>query len=1435
MRTKFKISNRILSLVLAFVMMLSMLPMTTFPAHAAAESPCSGDHTGWTAISGKTDITKAGKYYLSGNVNVSNYKQTITINCSGEVTLCLNGKSLRNTSGDSGKYPVYFLNGTLNLCDCIGTGYIQSPDSNGIAMFNASVLNMYGGTIKDCYCYSGASAVLVGNNSTFNMYGGTITNNRVGVNNYICGAVEGNNINLYGGSITGNEAYGVVVSRNVYISGNAKITDNTLGDVYLNSGKTITVGTLTTGADIGVTSASNGTHIAITGTNAADYSKYFHADNSSYQILNKDNVIYLHKHSYAAATCVAPKTCACGLTEGSKDSTNHNISTVWTSANGKHYKECLNGCGTKFEEGTCSGGTATCVNKAVCDTCQKEYGSTSGHSLQYSANENVITETCKNNCGHKETATLSLDTSVSLNYTGSEIKPLKVEYSDGWQGGALAVTYSVDITSVGEAKGVITKDGATVAKTFTISKGEMSGISVNGYSGVYDGNEHGISITNAPADAEVTYSTSENGAYTSTNPTYKDKGSYTVWYKIEKENYETVSGSASVVISQATNDWTTDPSIAGWTYGETAKTPSAAAQFGTVKVDYRLATETDADYTTDVPTEAGSYLVRFSVEGNENYTSLTEVVELKIAQVKLTVTADDKSKTYGESDPTLTWQITEGKLAGSDMLENISISREEGNDTKDYAITVSQTEGSNPNYDITFKGGTFTINQKTIGISWGITEFTYNGETKLPTATPTGAEYDDELAFTVSGGQTEAGTNYTATVTNITGDKAANYKLPTDVTTTFVINKGTQTAPSGLGVEAETIDDKADGKITGVNSTMEYRKEGETSYKTISGTEIVDLADDTYYVRYAETANRKPSPDTTVVVGAGRKLTVTVPSTQVGYTLVAADTELVWNGSTTFTFALADGYSKTNDFAVKVNGNPVELNGNQYVISNAQENITITVEGVADTTAPTAEITLGTNKWNSFFNTITFGLFFKETQSVTVSAEDVNTGSGIDKVYYYLTSEELTEDAVKALADWTEYKGAFSINPNNKYIIYVKAVDKAGNATYVSSEYGIVLDAVVPVITGVDNNATYYGDTAFGVDETYMDTVTVDGNKVELTDGKYTITADGKEHTIVAVDKAGNSSATVKITVITIASLDDTIEDIKTTDVKSSDKEDIQEVLDFVNSLIDSGKDFTDAEDKQLSDIKSNAENLLKQISDTEAEAKDLTDKVGAYEEAKVTSDDKQTIKDLVSDIDVLLNGDNLTETEKEALGEVKADAEALIKKIDDAAAADDTDNTEKVKDITSDNVTTDDKADLEKAKDDLEKALEDYKDNLTEDEKKAIEDEIDRIDKALEVIEKVEKVEDTINKLPDTITKNDADAIKAAEDAYNALSKYEQSIVDKDTKKKLDAALKAVEEINAPKTGDSSNHVTSIWMMLSSLVVMFGVLFGLKKKKEEE
>ena len=231
----------------------------------------------------------------------------------------------------------------------------------------------------------------------------------------------------------------------------------------------------------------------------------------------------------------------------------------------------------------------------------------------------------------------------------------------------------------------------------------------------------------------------------------------------------------------------------------------------------------------------------------------------------------------------------------------------------------------------------------------------------------------------------------------------------------------------------------------------------------------------------------------------------------------------------------------------------------------------------------------------------------------------------------------------------------------------------------------------------------------------------------------------------------------------------------------------------------------------------------------------DITDSIKDITVDDVKSDDKETIETVIKNIKEELKNDDLTDEEKAELEDEKQKAEDLIKKIEEAIGSTETDNTDKVKDITSENVETKDKSDLEKAKDELEKALDDYKDNLTDDEKKDIQDEIDRIEKALEVIDKVEKVEDLINKLPENIAKSDADAIKKADEAYNALSKYEQSILDKNAKKKLDNAKSAPETLNSPITGDNGK----MWMWFALLFVSGGGLLGTtayrRKRKETE
>lgn len=225
------------------------------------------------------------------------------------------------------------------------------------------------------------------------------------------------------------------------------------------------------------------------------------------------------------------------------------------------------------------------------------------------------------------------------------------------------------------------------------------------------------------------------------------------------------------------------------------------------------------------------------------------------------------------------------------------------------------------------------------------------------------------------------------------------------------------------------------------------------------------------------------------------------------------------------------GYSKTKNFAVKVNGETVQLdNNNQYTINNIQKNTNITVEGVADITAPDTEIKVSNKTWKSILNKITFGLFFKETQKAEITATD--EGSGVNKYYYYVdksgSEKSLTEKQLQAV-DWKEGTSV-TFNEDSNYVIYAKVTDKAGNIKYVSTD-GIVIDTIAPQVSGVENNQTYTKTQTFTVTDNNLDTVKVDGQTVEPTNGSYTLVPKKGTYTIEVTDKSGNKTTLNNITV----------------------------------------------------------------------------------------------------------------------------------------------------------------------------------------------------------------------------------------------------------------------------------------------------------------
>ena len=104
-------------------------------------------------------------------------------------------------------------------------------------------------------------------------------------------------------------------------------------------------------------------------------------------------------------------------------------------------------------------------------------------------------------------------------------------------------------------------------------------------------------------------------------------------------------------------------------------------------------------------------------------------------------------------------------------------------------------------------------------------------------------------------------------------------------------------------------------------------------------------------------------------------------------------------------------------------------------------------------------------------NAITFGLFFKETQEVTITAVDHE--SGVKSIQYYLSTEVLDENAIRGISSWMDYSGEISLNPNDKYVVYVKITDYHNNVTYLGSD-GITIDDIYPVISGIEDGDTYH-------------------------------------------------------------------------------------------------------------------------------------------------------------------------------------------------------------------------------------------------------------------------------------------------------------------------------------------------------------------------
>jgi len=414
---------------------------------------------------------------------------------------------------------------------------------------------------------------------------------------------------------------------------------------------------------------------------------------------------------------------------------------------------------------------------------------------------------------------------------------------------------------------------------------------------------------------------------------YVDKGNPTIKVTLEADDnhtFETIAGDTkeftiTLSILQATNTWSSPLVIAGWTYNGTANTPSAVATFGTVTYSYS-ATE-GGTYTETIPsTNAGTYYVKATVIGNDNYTGITTTRSFVIAKIKLDEPTVTATYTYTGGSQTVVCDYDNTKLT-----LNTEISTTSATDAGSYFLYFTIADATNYEWNTGSDGS----------VTWTIAKAKLNEPTITGTYTYTGVLQNVDYSSGFDGS--------TMSVTgNVGGTNAGNYNLTFTLTNTtdYEWNAGSD------GLVAWSIA-KATYDMTGItfaDSTLTY--DGNARSLAITGT-----LPDGVTVAYANNSNTNAGIYTVTASFTGDTTNHnTISDMSATLTISAKELTVAWFGDA----------SSTEDFRYSYTGLSICPTGS--VTTNVgTETVGLTITGgqtVYSATAYTATATMTTPNTN---------------------------------------------------------------------------------------------------------------------------------------------------------------------------------------------------------------------------------------------------------------------------------------------------------------------------------------------------------------------------------------------------------------------------------------------------------------------------------------
>ena len=306
----------------------------------------------------------------------------------------------------------------------------------------------------------------------------------------------------------------------------------------------------------------------------------------------------------------------------------------------------------------------------------------------------------------------------------------------------------------------------------------------------YTGSEQPLLTAGSTQGGTMKYRLDDSGAFVDSIPNGKDAGIYTVYYKVVGDGNHNDTAEQSITVTITAKQITVSITPNGGTYGETITPATVKANdvvgedTPTITLTYTgTANDGTAYADTTPPAKAGTYTVTATTT-DTNYTldAKTTTAEFTVAKCPATVTPDNKTKVYEEKDPELTYNVR-GVLDG-ETLKGITLTRAEGENAGKYAITATADAGANPNYEVTFAEGKFTINPKsidgaTVKLGKGLTA---NGAEQTQTVEKVlldGKELPTD-SYTLTGNTATAPGSHTLTITakgNYTGTVEQTYVI----------------------------------------------------------------------------------------------------------------------------------------------------------------------------------------------------------------------------------------------------------------------------------------------------------------------------------------------------------------------------------------------------------------------------------------------------------------------------------------------------------------------------------------------------------------------------------------------------------------------------------------------------------------------------------